>query len=413
MARLLATFVAALSLSVPISAAAATTPDQPPVGIVLGPGGSCLDVAGAETADGTSIQLYECNGTPAQTWQPFADGTLRALGKCLDSGTYGNFGYLVQLRTCDGNRAQRWIGQEDQLATSTGNGCITATTDSELGIRGCVDDETQRFAFPVARGPLVGLGGMCLEVGPPSGADASRVSLHTCTNADAQSWSRPTDGTVRSLDKCLDVVAAGSANGTRVQAYRCNGTAAQLWNLHANGTLLNPSTGKCLDVDGPRGRDGAPLQIWDCFSGADQQWGAAVWSARDGARAPAQWQYGPASFVGALRADRVGVESGQLFIDGATQGTVQGRHGTQISDGALRTSVTSVSATCNAVRLDLGSVTAFGAAGGDATTIPSLTIRLAPDRTEKNASLRYCAIAVALRAGASPQDIARRLNAIL
>jgi hypothetical protein len=28
----------------------------------------CADVAGSGTADGTRIQIYDCNGTGAQTW---------------------------------------------------------------------------------------------------------------------------------------------------------------------------------------------------------------------------------------------------------------------------------------------------------------------------------------------------------
>lgn len=29
----------------------------------------CIDVAGGIQADGTPVQLYDCNGTPAQKWQ--------------------------------------------------------------------------------------------------------------------------------------------------------------------------------------------------------------------------------------------------------------------------------------------------------------------------------------------------------
>ncbi|MFI6411623.1 RICIN domain-containing protein [Streptomyces sp. NPDC050585] len=36
--------------------------------------GKCVDVKGANTADGTPIQLYRCNGTAAQQWKLEADG---------------------------------------------------------------------------------------------------------------------------------------------------------------------------------------------------------------------------------------------------------------------------------------------------------------------------------------------------
>jgi hypothetical protein len=35
----------------------------------------CLDVAGGGTADGTPVRMYQCNGTPAQTWVPLTSQT--------------------------------------------------------------------------------------------------------------------------------------------------------------------------------------------------------------------------------------------------------------------------------------------------------------------------------------------------
>ena len=55
-----------------------------PPGAITGYGGKCVDVAGASTANGTAVQLYDCNGTGAQSWTVGTDGTLQALGKCLD-----------------------------------------------------------------------------------------------------------------------------------------------------------------------------------------------------------------------------------------------------------------------------------------------------------------------------------------
>ncbi|GAB3954554.1 hypothetical protein GCM10027614_61840 [Micromonospora vulcania] len=53
-------------------------------GAIVGLAGKCLDVAAASSADGTAVQLYDCNGTAAQQWTIGSDGTVRALGKCLD-----------------------------------------------------------------------------------------------------------------------------------------------------------------------------------------------------------------------------------------------------------------------------------------------------------------------------------------
>ncbi|MFE7773507.1 ricin-type beta-trefoil lectin domain protein [Streptomyces sp. NPDC057445] len=78
-------------------------------GALTGLAGKCLDVAGAATANGTAVQLYGCNGTPAQRWTVGSDGTVRALGKCLDADGGGTAdGTRVQLWDCNGTGAQRW-----------------------------------------------------------------------------------------------------------------------------------------------------------------------------------------------------------------------------------------------------------------------------------------------------------------
>src|SRR5688500_3459853 len=54
-------------------------------GAIKGLGGKCVDVAAASSANGTAVQLYDCNGTGAQNWTVGnSDGSIQALGKCLD-----------------------------------------------------------------------------------------------------------------------------------------------------------------------------------------------------------------------------------------------------------------------------------------------------------------------------------------
>ncbi|MER5931730.1 family 16 glycosylhydrolase [Streptomyces sp. NPDC002054] len=78
-------------------------------GAFVGLDGKCLDVAGAQTANGTQVQLYACNGTQAQRWTLPGDGTVRALGKCLDvNGGSTEPGAKVQLWDCNGTGAQRF-----------------------------------------------------------------------------------------------------------------------------------------------------------------------------------------------------------------------------------------------------------------------------------------------------------------
>ena len=66
-------------------------------------------MSGANPANGTKVQLYDCNGTAAQQWAPAADGTLRSLGKCLDAtGPSSADGTRLQIWDCAASANQKW-----------------------------------------------------------------------------------------------------------------------------------------------------------------------------------------------------------------------------------------------------------------------------------------------------------------
>ncbi|MEE1927121.1 ricin-type beta-trefoil lectin domain protein [Streptomyces sp. TRM 70351] len=121
-------------------------------GPVTGLGGKCVDVAGANPANGTPVQLYDCNGTAAQRWTRASDGTLRALGKCLDAAGGGTAdGTRVQLWDCNGTAAQQWV--------------VT-------GARDIVNPQADK----------------CLDAASHSSANGTRLQLWTCTGTPNQKW---------------------------------------------------------------------------------------------------------------------------------------------------------------------------------------------------------------------------------
>ncbi len=124
-------------------------------GRITGIGGKCVDVAGAATANGTAVQLYDCNGTAAQSWTWNADGSVRALGKCMDvtDGATAN-GAKVQLYDCNGTGAQRW------------------TYDSGTG----------RIVNPQS--------GRCLDATGASSANGTRLQIWDCAGSANQKWTR-------------------------------------------------------------------------------------------------------------------------------------------------------------------------------------------------------------------------------
>ena len=77
---------------------------------VTGLAGKCLDVPNGATANGTRVQLWDCNGSSAQQWSFQADGSIRAFNKCLDVSNSGTAdGSVIQLWDCNGSGAQQWL----------------------------------------------------------------------------------------------------------------------------------------------------------------------------------------------------------------------------------------------------------------------------------------------------------------
>jgi hypothetical protein len=157
MARTLpaAVSLAVLSLATGLLTAA---PAQAATGTITGLAGKCLDVAAAGTADGTAVQLYDCNGTSAQQWSVESDGTIRALGKCLDvTGNSTADGAKAQLWTCTGGANQKWT--------------VTAAHD-------IVNPQANK----------------CLDVSDNNSANGTRIQIWSCGGGANQKWNAPGSG---------------------------------------------------------------------------------------------------------------------------------------------------------------------------------------------------------------------------
>ncbi|MEU9335965.1 family 16 glycosylhydrolase [Streptomyces sp. NPDC048290] len=129
-----------------------TTSDTGTGSAIRGLAGKCADVAAASSANGTAVQLYDCNGSGAQRWTVGADGTVRALGKCLDATGGGTAdGTQLQLWDCNGSGAQRWA--------------VSAAQD-------IVNVQANK----------------CMDVTGANSANGTRLQLWTCNGSAAQKW---------------------------------------------------------------------------------------------------------------------------------------------------------------------------------------------------------------------------------
>ncbi|KAF8069880.1 G-X-X-X-Q-X-W domain-containing protein [Lyophyllum atratum] len=86
----------------------------------------CLDVRGNVRANGTPVQIYDCNGTTAQKWRIAAGGTyvnLDGTNFCLDAGSNPASGVGMKIWQCyEALPAQTWNYREDKRLQLSGTG---------------------------------------------------------------------------------------------------------------------------------------------------------------------------------------------------------------------------------------------------------------------------------------------------
>ncbi|WP_432745817.1 family 16 glycosylhydrolase [Streptomyces sp. JH002] len=124
-------------------------------GQISGLAGKCVDVAGSNTANGTPVVLYDCNGSSAQRWTVHSDGTLRALGKCLSLvGSATGDGTKVHLWDCTGNATQRWaISGARDIVNISADKCLDVpwadpANNNQLQIATCSGNAAQKWTAP-------------------------------------------------------------------------------------------------------------------------------------------------------------------------------------------------------------------------------------------------------------------------
>ena len=242
--------------------------------------GQCVDVGADDTGvDGAAVQLWNCQTyAEDQHWTHYADGSLRTLSRCLDINGNGTAnGTQVELWDCNGVGGQKWVQHADGSVFNPQSGrCLddpsgNTANGTRLQIWDCNGSAAQKFSVS-GGAPVNAPGGKCVDViGDDSGANGTMINLWDCQSFSVdQHWVQRGNGTLGSLGRCLDIVGNGTANGTAVQLWDCDGAGGQNWVQQGNGSLLNPQSGRCLDDPSGNTADGTRLQIWDCNGSAAQ-----------------------------------------------------------------------------------------------------------------------------------------------
>jgi endo-1,4-beta-xylanase len=115
--------------------------------------GRCVDVPGAGTADGTAVQLWDCNGQSNQQWTQTSAGELKVYGnKCLDAAGTAN-GARVQIYSCWGGDNQKWRVNSDGTIVGVQSGlCLDAVgagTGNGTGLQlySCWGGNNQKWSY--------------------------------------------------------------------------------------------------------------------------------------------------------------------------------------------------------------------------------------------------------------------------
>jgi beta-glucanase (GH16 family) len=143
------------------SAAPTATPMSPPspatasststAAAIRGLGGRCVTLPGPGT-NGTPLELRDCDGSSAQEWAFAADGTVRALGLCMDvAAASRDDGAVLQAAECTAGPAQQFgITAGQDLVSSASDKCVDVTGMSTAnGARlqqwTCAGSQNQKF----------------------------------------------------------------------------------------------------------------------------------------------------------------------------------------------------------------------------------------------------------------------------
>ena len=234
--------------------------------------GKALDVYAAGTANGTNIQIYQHNGTPAQRWY-FASSTTAdgkpsfviistVSGKVVDIAG-SKTGANVRIWTANGKASQNWklrLCPEPTFGTIESGAYIieseygtvldvaAAGTSDGSNVQGWESNQTIAQRFYVSK----------------KGVDANGNQLFSISSVLS--------------GKSLDVYSGDNHDGTNVQIYQQNGTAAQRWRLVPSFTasgapcfvIMSCLGSKALDAEG--GENGSNVRIWNMNGSASQNW---------------------------------------------------------------------------------------------------------------------------------------------
>lgn len=234
-----------------------------------------LDVSNGSIANGANIQLYQSNGTQAQSFkvthdsQGYVTFTNVKSGKVLDvyNGSCKNGANVWQYNSND-SKAQKWIVRKE------GNSYVI------------ISALNSNYVLDLSNGNVKN--GSNIQLNSYNGANAERWNITKYVSKEEQlnslasqnAFALP-DGTytirsAKNSNYVLDINGGNTWNGANIQLYASNGTPAQAFKVthDSNGyvTITNVKSGKVLDVFNGTARNSQNVWQYSSNNTRAQKW---------------------------------------------------------------------------------------------------------------------------------------------
>ncbi|MFC1429959.1 ricin-type beta-trefoil lectin domain protein [Streptacidiphilus sp. N1-3] len=223
-----------------------------------------------ETSNNSPVQLTDCNNWKSQQWiyQRNQIGSVQlynpTAGRCVDTPSSSTAdGTALQIYTCNGSIAQQF---NPPAAAPAPSGPIT-------------DNAMNKCAVPASTMATAAVGTAVVLFSCGVGYKVPTCTT-SCVTGPVLPWSLNADGTVTAAGLCLGVTGGETvtADGTLVQLAKCASSLDQQWvvgfDTGGAARLVNPNSGRCLDDPTSSITNGTQLRIWTCNNTAAQQWSA-------------------------------------------------------------------------------------------------------------------------------------------
>ncbi|MFE9422934.1 ricin-type beta-trefoil lectin domain protein [Kitasatospora sp. NPDC006697] len=266
--------------------------------------GKCLDATGNGTANGTKLEVWDCNGGANQQWTVGAHGILvnPVSGRCVDNPYGANVsGTQLQLWDCNGGTNQQWtaggalspilpVSAIAETAaslfapgdTTNGNPNLYALSPdgvlTEYPGASAVSGIAQ-FGAPQTIGLVrpghvriqsADVSGKCVDSPWGNTAIGTATNLFSCNGGSNQVWTLATDLTVRMGSHCVGFDP--NALTQPIFLDRCSRGRIQWWATNPNGSLQVSSGYGCLTDPNGSAVDPTQLQLAACTGAPGQKW---------------------------------------------------------------------------------------------------------------------------------------------